>query len=130
MISWSPMATNPKIPEIKYVSRCTICNKSFTAEEVANVKSCPNCDNPSPPLNPEEDLYVKINWHELKTLAVWAEGYAHIEDLNPDIVYAIAARLERQYPDLSPLTMASEIKSMRRQGINVISNHPSDDGTA
>lgn len=107
-----------------------ICNKSFTEEEIANSTKCPNCDNPSPPLSPEEDLYIKINWQELRTLTVWAEGYAHVGDLNPDIVYAIAARLERQYPDLTPLTMVSEMKSMRRKGINVISNHPSDDGTA
>ena len=62
-------------------------------------------------------MTVKINWHELRILTIWAENWAsRCKEDNatmPVTVEAIARRLEKQYPKKTPLTLAGEVGQLR-----------------
>ena len=53
-----------------YVSRCTLCYKDFTEEEIKDVSSCPSCGCAGLHCDPKEDVKIKINWHELRILGI------------------------------------------------------------
>jgi hypothetical protein len=114
-------STNLQAPS----ARCVRCDKSFTAAEIAGADRCPNCRTKSLPLNPKDDLTIRINLHELHVLCVWAENYAVTCDNraldNPEheslkeTVNIIAERLEKQLPRQFALTLSREIKVIERQ---------------
>lgn len=99
------------------IARCLICNEEFTKEELEGVFCCPKCGNSGLPADPKEDVNIKINWHELRILTIWAENYARsIKDdkTQPQLTIAcIARRIQKQYPDKTPLTLAGEIEQIR-----------------
>lgn len=111
------------------VARCLICNKEYTAEQMKTATCCPNCGYDGPPCDPQQDVTVHLNWHELRILAIWAENWAHHTDANEDAVYAITHRLEKQFPKEIPLTMVGELSYLRKCGWDIQTNHPGDDGT-
>jgi predicted nucleic acid-binding Zn-ribbon protein len=118
-------------------ARCVLCNKEFTEKEIENSTCCPNCGCKGIPVAPENDVNVKINWHELRILVIWAENWAHQiaksdpekYDYAPESIYAIAHRLEKQHPKKGSLSLAGEIKELRQHYPGVQSTHPGDDGT-
>ena len=112
-------------PEIQW---CTLCGKRFTEEEVQGVDRCPACGSQGVPCGTDQDLTVQINWHELRILGIWASNWI---DKSPtadvqtrQLVRAILGRLERQRPDLTPLTLSGEIAQLRREFGNVETNVP------
>lgn len=107
--------------------RCTICGKEFTDEELVSAFNCPSCSTKNVPCNISEDVSVKINWHELHILVVWAERWARRIDENAKkfstttepfnhlyTIMVIAERLQKQYPDKNFLTLFGEIRSLRK----------------
>jgi hypothetical protein len=104
----------------KKTTRCLLCNKEFSDQEIEKAYRCPNCGSGSIPSDIERDVSIKINWHELHILCVFAENWArYIKEKNNItdsslIVAAIAKRLERQYPNNGKLTLAGEIKDLQK----------------
>lgn len=101
------------------IARCLICNQEFTEEEIKGFNRCPKCSNTGIPYDPKEDVTIKINWHELRILTIWAEHWARsIKDkkTQPELTVAcIARRMQKQYPDKTPLTLAGEIENLKKE---------------
>jgi hypothetical protein len=99
---------------------CVECGTRFTWGDIATHREpgCMKCGSESVPCGGESDVFVQVNWHELHILCYFAERWADHTKENEDsgtlkAVYAIAARLERQWPDMGDLTLWREIKSLR-----------------
>ena len=57
--------------------RCVICGKEFSDDELPeSTCECPNCGTKSLPCLIVDDVNIKINWHELRILTIWAENWA------------------------------------------------------
>ena len=56
--------------------RCLKCRKEFDETEIEGAKECPNCHDRGVPMDVANDVMVKINWHELRMLCLWAERWA------------------------------------------------------
>jgi Zn finger protein HypA/HybF involved in hydrogenase expression len=107
------------------IARCTRCSNEFTEKDIEKATACPSCGTKSIPLNPNEDISIKINWHELRILCIWAENWArHCDkDKKDDMSYEtmlstimiIAERLQKQFPDKICLTLFSEIRTLRSE---------------
>jgi hypothetical protein len=109
-------------------ARCVQCYKTFTPEEVGSSDCCPSCGTKAMPMNPEDDVTIKVNVYELRILGIWAENYANATDnaklddvrhtpLKPT-VDAITDRLREQLKALgkdTPLTLAAEFKEVQKQ---------------
>jgi hypothetical protein len=101
---------------------CTDCGARFTDDETKDCWGCPKCGNQGVPCGVDQDVCVEINWHELRILCIWAENYAQAckakdrtgldGEKMPLTVLAIARRLQRQYPDYTPLTLSEEIAGL------------------
>lgn len=107
---------------------CTVCGARFTAEEVEGASACPKCGDTGTPCDTKNDVSVVVNWHELRVLGIWAENWAQhcgkTEANNPSgpplhVVHAITRRLQRQFPDKTPLTLSGEIIQVRDHGYGI-----------
>ena len=107
-------------------ARCVKCNGVFSKEETIGKIACPACGTKSLPVNPEDDVTIKINIHELRILGIWAENYAVISDNKEldnayheslkDTVNAITQRIRRQLKKLEkdcPLTLSQEMEDLQ-----------------
>ena len=94
---------------------CTFCGKRYTKEEVDKIEGfCPECKSKSVPCFADKDVSIEINWHELHLLCVWAENWqGQSDEIKEPTVSAIARRIQRQYPDLHPLTLSEEVHRIR-----------------
>lgn len=96
--------------------RCTRCYDEFADDELDGASACPSCGTKSLPCSISDDVTVRINWHELRILCIWADNWArHIKDEypeSPEAVLRIADRLEEQYPNKTPLTIFKELKQL------------------
>lgn len=103
--------------------RCVRCESEFTDEELAGVTDCPTCGTTSIPCAIAEDVAIRINWHELRILTIFADNWAGVcEDRDPGkdtrvTVRAIVRRLEAQYRDRTPLSILGELKRAQEHGI-------------
>src|SRR3990172_8589671 len=92
--------------------RCTRCD--FETQEPVSGSACPFCGDEGIPMDPARDLRIRVNWHELRILVMWAMNWAARADDPPSgarAVAAIARRLAHQKPDPSwpGLTMADDL---------------------
>jgi hypothetical protein len=110
------------------VAWCTLCGARFTAAEIDGHSACPKCGTKGVPCDPNKDMAVVVNWHELRILGIWAENWAqHCERASPGdpgnatvtTVHAITRRLQRQHPDETPLTLSGEIMQIKDHGIGI-----------
>lgn len=64
--------------------RCAVCTAEFRADELklAGVKACPNCGSTMAPLKVSQDGYIKINWQDLRTLAIYAKRWSGVFPTN------------------------------------------------
>jgi len=114
--------------EIKTV-RCVICQAEFTDEEIENATCCPACGDTGVPCAVKDDVQLKINWHELRILSMWAERWAlHIEKEHMGALVTldcIVQRLQKQYPNKSKLTIRGEVGDVKKQfpGSKLIDEH-------
>ena len=113
--------------------RCTICSHEVDGTE--DLTCCPKCGTKSLPCDPAQDLTVKINWHELRILCIWAEFWANQSEATsqPDTsmrqtVYSIVRRLEIQQPDMKqPLTLGAELRELKAEYPRMETNIPHDE---
>ena len=102
--------------EVCYVW-CPHCGVRLTKEEIKGW-GCPKCGSQSVPCDPEEDVWVEVNWHELRVLACFAERWAQQikDEKQPQgalkTVYGVCSRLEKQWPNFTPLTLGREIQQL------------------
>lgn len=97
--------------------RCTVCAAEFTEEEITGATSCPSCGTKGVPCSIEQDLDLRINWHELRILCIWASNYAQsLGDEHKLSLNAIIGRLEPQRKEGWPaLTLLGEIRELSEQ---------------
>ncbi len=115
---WRPVSSKPS-------TRCLTCNKSFTEAEIEGANCCPNCHSKSIPANPDFDVVVKMNWHELRILTNWASFWAQRFDPTQEVdrnakasLKAILDRIRAQFPELSlrmPLTLMDEAQQISNE---------------
>lgn len=110
-------------------SRCVSCGSDFDTAMLAavGVDKCPSCGTRSLPCDPAYDLFVALNWHELRILAQWASNYAEgLEDHHKVTLTAILRRIDAQRPQGAlVLTLVQEIKELQRSlpGAMLIDGH-------
>ncbi len=112
------------------VVRCTQCRTELSMEELEKIAeknfgkmdNCPTCGTESLPMDIKEDVEIKINWHELRILGMFAENWArHIgkkdESCASSIqtVTAITTAIEKQFPLKTPLMLVREIGQLKEQ---------------
>jgi len=89
--------------------RCTDCGVEFALPLPPGTTCCPNCKSDGVPCDVANDVTIKINWHELRILCIWAENYGR-SIKKQGTVYSIAQRIEDQARgDKPPLTLAREL---------------------
>ena len=121
------MEQNENLNEDIKTIRCSICGTEFSDEELTKFEKetgkygCPSCGTKSLPCAISDDVNIKINWHELHILVVWAEFWARHNDnikiLDEPMlksVMIIAERLQRQFPEKNKLTLFSEIRELKK----------------
>lgn len=75
--------------------RCPVClcewNEAVLTK--AGIKQCPNCKTIIAPMNISEDGYIRINWQDMRVLAVYAKRWSSMFDLsnkgNRDAIQAL-----------------------------------------
>lgn len=106
------------------IARCTTCRSEFSESELAGVSACPRCGTKGVPMSIAQDVTVRINWHELRILTIWASNWAARcaeSDRpgydSPAAVGSIIRALEKQKPDESypPLTLLGEVQKIAEE---------------
>lgn len=110
-------------------TRCVICDSEFSKVEIKNATCCPECGAKGVPCAIKDDVTIKVNWHELRILGCWAERWAmRIEKENLSSVATvgcIVARLQKQYPNKTPLTITGEVEQLKSEFPDVTGPSPS-----
>ena len=115
------------------VVRCIVCRSEFEQDQLKGLKACPTCETTSIPMSTKQDVELKINWHELHLLCVWAENWARAmkKSGDPDgfkVLYSIIKELQDQYPDMQALTLSGELKQLQAQGIKLETGFDIEEG--
>lgn len=98
-------------------ARCGVCRAEFEKDDLVGVTACPSCGNTGVPESPAYDVRVTLNWHALRCLFIWAEGWSD----RPGFDAASRAYLRKLVeivsaarPEGAPaLTLAGEIADVR-----------------
>lgn len=94
--------------------RCTECRGEFSDDEVYD--ACPNCGTCGVPMSITEDVTIKINWHELRILCMWASNFASSfsgeAQRSQKALATIIRMIRAQHPEMGPLTMTEEIQEV------------------
>ena len=102
--------------DLEIVAWCVDCGVRFTQQAIQDKYACPSCGLVGIPCTPKDDVEIKINWHELRILVIWAENWAAIERDEPNdmskTLLAIAKRLQNQFPSRTALTLAGELAEL------------------
>ena len=85
---------------------CTECTGEI--QTFNGLTNCPHCGTKGVPCAHKDDVEIKVNWHELRLLIMWAERWQRQNNLGR-VVYAIAHRIKAQYPERSSLTLAGDL---------------------
>lgn len=102
----------------RVTTRCTHCGTEFTDEQLEGLQSCPKCGTRGTPCAIADDVMIKVNWHELRLLGMWADNWAHTPNFPEDsqrVIAAILTRIEAQFPDKTPLTLAGEVRQLQAE---------------
>lgn len=97
--------------------RCVVCRSEFSDDEIVGALQCPKCGDTGVPMSISEDIEVKINWHELRILCIWAKNFA--ESISKETtgatetVDAIVDSLSKYRPcGAAPLSVKEEFQEM------------------
>src|SRR3990167_809717 len=94
---------------------CLDCSE--WSDDDITLMACPKCGSHGVPASSDDIVDVKITWHELRCLVIWAEQWASknkTKSFNMSrIVYGIADRLYQQHLSKIPLTLAGEITDIK-----------------
>ena len=109
----------PKIRSTEKTIRCTRCGSEFSEAETEGAGGCPACGSTGIPMHMSDDVTVRVNWHELRILGIWADNWAGTVDQQDPACDAkgamtgILSRLQAQHPGKPPLTLGGELKLLR-----------------
>ena len=92
---------------------CTDCGHKVANFE--GLKACPACGSRGIPCDDANQVGVLVNWHELRLLTTWAENWQRSKVPESKVVYAIAKRLQAQFPDRDSLTLAGELGEVAKK---------------
>lgn len=112
---------SPRLTEGKKTTRCVVCRAEFTDAEIQNAKACPSCGGTGVPMAIAQDVDVRINWHELRILVMWAENFEQSALKNEPnhklgVVAAIAKALSKFKPEGgAPLRFAEEFAELQQE---------------
>lgn len=114
---------------------CLACSKEIDPEDPRisdkmhhNHGGCPECGHRGIPADTAASVTVKITWHELRVLCIWAERWAsQCESAeSPNMlgtVYGIADRIQAQHLDQKTgLTFRSDLAELSGAGIRFEQN--------
>ncbi len=98
--------------------RCTDCGAEFVQHELATrgEMECPSCGTASVPCAIAEDIDIRINWHELRILTIWATNWAddRCDDQSRRTLQSILRRLDKFRPEgCAALTIVAEVKELQ-----------------
>lgn len=104
---------------------CLACNEWQTIPDDYDKPGCPGCGDTGIGALEEDIVTIKITWHELRVLVMWAEKFS-LRQGRSKIVYGIADRIILQHPERIPLTLAGEIAQLKEMfgEKNVETNFP------
>lgn len=93
--------------------RCVVCRNEFSDAEAAEALQCPSCGDTGIPMKISEDLDIKINWHELRILCIWARNYAESisKELSGgmEVIESIEKHISKHRPPgAPPITLKEE----------------------
>ncbi len=74
--------------------RCAVCGSEFVEAEIreSGAKECPNCHTVVPFVFIQHDGYFKLNWQDLRLLAIYSQRWAmRFDQKNPVNVQYIKA---------------------------------------
>lgn len=112
-------------------TRCIQCDAEFSEADLDLVKEeldlkqvtcCPRCQTRSIPCDISRDLYVPVNWQELRILCMWATNWADkLDDQAKATMAAIVRRLEaqRKDPRWPALTLLGELRELKAEGHDI-----------
>lgn len=99
--------------------RCLECGETFDFTRIVASQSecCPSCRTVSKPCYPSHDVYLRINWQELRFLAQWSSNYAEgLEDQHRSLLSKILNRINQVRPEGAPaLTLIMDFKELQRE---------------
>lgn len=99
--------------------RCMVCGEVFDTARIAQEQAerCPACQTTALPCYPDRDVFLAINWQELRVLAQWSSNFA--ESLHDDarsLLGRILTRINLVRPEGAPaLTALMEFKELQKQ---------------
>ena len=101
--------------EQEIVARCVLCN--YEAHEGdKQTHCCPQCGTMYTPCDPQNDVKININLHELHILFTWAERWAdqcNNEDMK-GFLYSASDRIRQQTGSDYPLLLSEEMRDLKR----------------
>jgi hypothetical protein len=99
---------------VTVAARCVTCGGEFTEEQIQGATACPTCGDKGVPVDPANDVELRINWHELRLLTIWSDNWAR-ENCDEGARRAHAAilrRLRAQHPEKSGLTILDDAQEL------------------
>jgi len=109
----------PRVLSMERSIRCTRCGSEFSEAETEGANGCPKCGATGLPCAIKDDVTIRINWHELRILGIWADQYAAAcNEREPaadarGTIAGILGRIQAQHPDRTPLTLLGELKQLQ-----------------
>lgn len=101
-------------------TRCTDCYAEFDDAELRGKNACPSCGTKSVPMAIAQDVTIKINWHELRILTMWASRWADQmsgdrADVRRRTLQSLLRRLNAFRPTgAGALTIVGEVKELQK----------------
>lgn len=109
----------PRVLSTEKSIRCTRCGSEFSEADTEDATGCPKCGATGVPCAIKDDVTIRINWHELRILGIWADNYAGAcDEREPEkdargTISGILGRIQAQHPDRTPLTLLGELKQLQ-----------------
>lgn len=106
--------------------RCTECRHEF-ADEEATGASCPNCGTEGVPMAIADDVTIRINWHELRILCMWASNFASTftgpAARAQKALASIIRCIKSQHPEMPGLTLADDLQEVADHFNSTVEKH-------
>jgi hypothetical protein len=99
--------------------RCVRCRSEFSEVEIEGHDACPKCQATGLPMAIKDDVTIRINWHELRILGMWADNWAGICDKQEHgqdgkgTIAGILRAISAQHPGRAPLTIGGELEQLQ-----------------
>lgn len=102
--------------------RCPLCAAEYNAQDIRG-PACPNCGTQTPVMRVIDDIYVKLNWQEMRILTIYAQRWMQTFDLNhrgnidaAKVLDRIVQSLHKFRPDgggdLNPMIDTPQVQEM------------------